>query len=101
MGGTPGRGDYAGRRVRIVWQPVEEEKRSVHLVLYGFIPSAGGKVLWHVDLEIARDWRTTEYIQYCLDRLRASLSSSDIVGLELRIRSTDTDIKKHTDTYDY
>lgn len=62
MGGTPERGDYAGRRVRIFWWPIEKEKRSNHLVLYGFIPSAGGEVLWHVDLNSARDWRTPELL---------------------------------------
>lgn len=62
MGGTPERGDYAGRRVRIFWWPIEKEKRSNHLVLYGFIPTAGGEVLWHVDLNSARDWRTPELL---------------------------------------
>lgn len=69
MGGTPERGDYAGRRVRIIWKPFEEEKRINHLVLYGFIPSAGGKVLWHVELKSARDWRTPELLGTILSRL--------------------------------
>lgn len=55
MGGNPERGDFARRKVRIGCWPIEKGKRRIHLVLYGFIPSAWGKVLWHVDLERARD----------------------------------------------
>lgn len=68
MGGNPERGDYAGRRVRIIWWPIEEEKRSIHLVLYGFIPSARRKVLWHVDLERSSEWRTLELLATTLSR---------------------------------
>lgn len=54
MDGNPERGGYA-RRVRVSWWLIKEETKRVHLVLYGFIPSAWGKVLWHVDLDSARD----------------------------------------------
>lgn len=55
MGGSPEQGGYAGRRVGVSWWPIKGEKRSIHLVLYGFVPPARGKVLWHVDLKSARD----------------------------------------------
>lgn len=68
MDGNPERGGYARKRVWVSWWLIGEETRRVHLVLYRFIPSAGGKVLWHVVLESARVGRPPELLRTVLTR---------------------------------